>query len=283
MAGVVLLDNCSLCAGPGTVGHVTKRKCGVYFHSMAAVVAILAAVIFRSLSGLGLHWQYLVGAAHEAHQFQADVNINSRWIMTSAGIVDTTRTPGLRGCIRHGGGEEGQVWGDVRSRRRLLRQWFVQTRGQLTSAQRAELEADAGLILGPYFPHSAHLIVATHLQACRTLQARHVAWIGERDGKQKLDKSISFLNQTAIDFAEKETGGTGARFAKGMSHMPVALNVELWPHTKRDQMRETSKLLAEQIAGDIMSFFSIHASVRAPALDKLVVEVPYASAQQIAE
>jgi hypothetical protein len=65
--------------------------------------------------------------------------------------------------------------------------------------------------------------------------------------------------------------------------MPIALNVGLWQHTRRHSASVTSEVLAMQIAERILTEFAINASVRAPALDKVVVETSFAEAHRIAE
>jgi len=269
--------------------HGKARRRGLQTCS-AEFVAVIVAVAAVTASLVGGEWPSLggwfPGRGHdegEAHRFDSDVNL--RRIMTSTGAIDTTRVPGLQGCSWQTGMEvnNGQMWRDGPSRRRWGRQWYVQTRGLLTATQRAELEAVAGLKLGPYFPHSAHLIVATRDEACRVAKAPHVLWVGQREAKHKFDDSILSLNKSIIDLAGGRTGGVEGGFSKGIGSMAAALNVALWPHTRRNSSRDTPKILAAQIAQGIMSEFLINASVRAPALDKLVVEATFGSARPIAE
>jgi hypothetical protein len=126
-----------------------------------------------------------------------------------------------------------------------------------------------------------------------------VLWIGERDARQKLDISILSVNLTDMNVEEKgmgrgvDAGQTGrdagrefSGFSRGIGSMPTALNVGLWPHTnfmKVNLKRDRSDVLAAQISEGIMEKFEINASVRAPALDKLVVEVTFDTARDIAE
>lgn len=130
-------------------------------------------------------------------------------------------------------------------------------------------------------------------------QNSQVLWIGERESKQKLDTSILSLNLTEMKVEEgrvgrggdarqtgREAEGEFSGFSKGVGSMPTALNVGLWPHNtfmKRDSKRDSSDVLAAQIFEGIMEKFAINASVRAPALDKLVVEVTFDTARGIAE
>ena len=215
----------------------------------------------------------------------ADVDVDVRRIVTSAGVIDTASTPGLQGCVVWGEAEQGNsgIWADERARRQWGRQWYVQTRGLLTAQQRGELEGDAGLKLGPYFPHSAYLIVATRDQACRTARARHVLWVGERERAHKLDPTVLALNHSAAGLVREGKGSASGELPKGIESMPVALNVGLWPHGRRHSASVTSEVLAKQIAERILTEFATNASIRAPALDKVVVETSFAKAHQIAE
>jgi len=255
------------------------------FDLFFACIAAMAAAVAYLLAGgewSSLGW-FPRGHGGQAHVFDTDVNL--RRIMTNTGVIDTTRTPGLQGCLLGAGidGMDRQVWGNGPTRRQWGQQWYVQTRGLLTATQRAELEVDAGLKLGPYFPNSAHLIIATRNEACRVAEARHVRWVGQREANHKFDKSILTLNQTMIDLAEGRTGEENGAFLKGSAIIPAALNVALWPHLRRNSSKHTATIIAEQIAHGIMSEFSINASVRAPAMDKLVVEATFGSARPIAE
>ena len=202
---------------------------------------------------------------------------------------DSLHPHSLQGCSSRGGngaGEEkwgeGWPWEQWLPRRVWGRQWYVQTSGVLTTGQRLEMEDDAGLKLGPYYSDNVHLLIATFDEACRMSRARHVAWIGEREAREKLDHTIISLNQSVIDSAKGTTGVWNAGFSKGIRGIPLALNVGLWPHAQRDKAA-TSMLLAAQISEAITSEFSMNVSVRAPSLDKLVVEVPVDSACHVAE
>ena len=244
----------------------------------------LAAIVATAATFYGGGWPTsLRGRPDFGPAGAADVNV--RRIVTSAGVIDTARTPGVQGCAAWGETEQGnsELWAGERTRRQWGRQWYVQTRGLLTAQQRVELERDAGLKLGPYFPHSAYLIVATRDQACRTAKARHVLWVGERERAHKLDPTVLALNHSASGLEQEREGGVSGRLPKGIESMPIALNVGLWPHSRRHSVSVTSEMLATQIAERILTEFAINASIRAPALDKIVVETLFAKAHLIAE
>ena len=215
-----------------------------------------------------------------------DMDVDLRRIVTSAGVINTTSAPSLQ-CTTQGEAALAQagsgLWENERTRRRWGRQWYVQTRGLLTAQQRGELEADAGLKLGPYFPHSAYLIVATRDQACRTAKARHVLWVGKRERAQKIDSTVLALNLSNTGLAHGRGGGASCGFPKGIEDIPIALNVGLWPHSRRHSASVTSEVLAIQISERILTEFAINASTRAPALDKVVVETSFADAHRIAK
>ena len=246
-------------------------------HRFGALAAILATA--ATLYGRG--WPSLRGRPDFG---PLDMDVDLRRIVTSAGVINTISAPGLQACTTRGEAAHGSgLWENERTRRRWGRQWYVQTRGLLTAQQRGELEADAGLKLGPYFPHSAYLIVATRDQACRTAKARHVLWVGERERAQKIDSTVRALNLSNIGLAHGSGGGASGGFPKGIEDMPIALNVGLWPHSRRHSASVTSEVLAMQIAERILTEFAINASIRAPALDKVVVETSFAEAHRIAE
>jgi len=247
-----------------------------------AELGALAAILATAATLYGRDWPSSRGRPDFG---PLDMDVDLRRIVTSAGVINTTSAPGLQACTTRGEAAQAGsgLWESERTRRRWGRQWYVQTRGLLTAQQRGELEADAGLKLGPYFPHSAYLIVATRDQACRTAKARHVLWVGERERAQKIDSTVRALNLSNIGLAHGSGGGASGGFPKGIEDMPIALNVGLWPHSRRHSASVTSEVLAMQIAERILTEFAINASIRAPALDKVVVETSFAEAHRIAE
>jgi len=201
-----------------------------------------------------------------------DMDQDLRRIMTTQGVIDTRTAHGIvcDGVHTAQGADHLPSGHDGQSRREAVRQWFVQTAGLLSASERAELETDAGLSLGPYFPHSAHLIVTSHEHACRAARSRHVLWVGERESKYKLDSSILSMGDT----------WPAHKAIEPRQNLAMALYVALWPKRRRDT---SADLLAAQVTDGIMAAFGTNVSVRAPAADKLVVDTTILYARRIAE
>ena len=159
-AGAAVNDNGPLRAEPGGGGRCRRQtqQCSV----LCATAVIFALLAERELPETGKSHR-CGGEADIVDERGNDAAVNQRRIMLRGEtFIDTRCTPNLRGCARQPGAthEDPEAWGSLPNRRRWLRQWYVQTRTVLTAGQHAELEAAAGVKLGPYFPHNAYLIVA---------------------------------------------------------------------------------------------------------------------------
>ena len=72
-----------------------------------------------------------------------------------------------------------------------MSQWYVQTVPTLTPKQRVDIEREAGIELGEYFPNNAYLVLCSSSKASKVAGAKHVVWVGNRPMSHKIDPAVS--------------------------------------------------------------------------------------------
>eukprot|EP00961_Rhodomonas_salina_P136789 1840010-Rhodomonas_salina.5 len=148
----------------------TLLSCGI-------AVAAIAWLQFSSDS-------FFIGSGPHQHRgtdkpHNRIVSEDDRLILSVAGVLDTRKVPAISIDRYTKEGNDG------------LLQWYVQTVPRLTEVERRELETDAGMVLGEYFPNNAYLTLCSAAQAARFSKARHVVWVGQRPNLHKIDPVLS--------------------------------------------------------------------------------------------